>query len=41
MNITLLTEMKDTIMIMKKEEATISLPEPFTEPGGNQIKVDG
>ena len=41
MNITLLTEMKDTIMIMKKEEATISLPEPSTEPGGNQIKVDG
>ena len=41
MNITLLTEMKDTIMIMKKEEAITSLQGRSTEPGGNQITVDG
>lgn len=41
MNITLLTEMKDTIMIMKKEEATTSHQEPSTAQRGNQPKVDG
>lgn len=41
MNITLLTEMKDTIMIMKKEEAITSLHEPSMAQDGNQQKVDG
>lgn len=41
MNITLLTEMKDTIMIMKKEEAITSLHEPSMAQDGNQQKADG
>lgn len=39
MNITLLTEMKDTIMIMKKEEAITSLQGRSTEPDGKVQKT--
>lgn len=40
MNITLLTEMKDTIMIMKKEEVATTLQELSTEQVGNLTKAE-